>query len=133
MRLRKDKHKLTASVFFSLVIAASPSWSQGARGNPIGGGSDDPVFAAWFWGLVIGLPTLAAIYGLFFGNRDEKRQSGSYFAAVFKGLIYFLGLPALAHFIFGGESAIVVFFGLLLLFLFYSPISEWVVGEDKDE
>lgn len=133
MPLPKNNHKLTALVLASSVITASPSWSQGVRGNPMGGGSGDLDAALWFWGLVVGLPTIMAIYGLFFGNHDDKKKSVSYFAAVGKGLFVFIGLPTLAHFIFGGGSAIFVFFGLLLLFSFTTIGEKIFGGEDKDE
>lgn len=67
------------------------------------------------------------------GSANAKREGVSFFVAVAKGLILFTGLPATAFFIFGGNVAAFTFFALIVLYGCYSPISEWVVGKDKND
>lgn len=130
------------NIFLKKIILLAPgiyiflptnSWSQGVRSSCAGEYCGGRVDLTWFW--IVGLSLVVAffLFKLLFGNSKERRKSVSFFVSVAKGLALILGLPAVVHFVIGGESAIFAFYAVLALTIFYPPIFEWIVGKSSSD
>lgn len=124
-----------SSTLFCVFPTASVSQAvrdQCAMGN-CGGGD-----LRWFWVLAIVWIATLALFNLFWGSNEEKRDSVDFFISTFKGIGLFVGIPASVFFVWGGkvgnggEAAVIAFFIILVVFMFSEAPARWIFGDRDD-
>ena len=122
---------------FYFLNFSSIALAQGVRDicptDTCNGGSD----LRWIWVILLAYLGLYIIVGVFSKDSNTRSSAVKVLKICLRGIGYQIGIPVLIYQLAGGygqggEYAIISFFMLLLLFVFYLPVSEWVFGEKED-
>lgn len=121
----------------SVLGLSSGADAQGVRdicptGDCYGGGD-----LGWVYILLFAYLVFYIIVNLFSKDATSRSSAINVLKISLRTVGYFVGVPVFIYHVTGGygqggEYAIASFFILLLFAMFYSPVSEWIVGEKEE-
>lgn len=94
-----------------------------------------------FWLVALSVFVISLFWALLFGKRTAKFQAVNSLAVIVKLAGAFVGIPSMMFFLFGGSDgeggagALISFFFMFGLFMFFHPFGEWIMSNtfDNDE
>ena len=93
---------------------------------------------SFLWIIGLSVIILAIARALIFGDKKERNGAVQSTIIILKGISFFLGIPFVTFYIFGGTNggggpSLIAFFFLIFVFSFFEPVSLWLFGKEDQK